>query len=57
LEVGKRNLRIFETSDANVLAVIEKSEAGRSQYAIERDDGLVADLRLFAEARSALSAQ
>jgi hypothetical protein len=57
LEVGKRNLRIFETSDPNVLAVIEKSEAGRSQYAIERDDGLVADLRLLAEARSALSAQ
>jgi hypothetical protein len=52
LEVGERNLRIFETSDPNVLAVIEKSEAGRSQYAIERDDGLVADLRLFAEASS-----
>jgi hypothetical protein len=55
LEVGKRNLRIFETSDPNVLAVIEKSEAGRSQYAIERDDGLVADLRLFAEASRALT--
>ncbi len=50
LKVGERHLRIFETSDPNVLAVIEKSEAGRSQYAIERDDGLVADLRLFAEA-------
>jgi hypothetical protein len=57
LEVGKRNLRIFETSDPNVLAVIENSEAGRSQYAIERDDGLVADLRLFAEASKALSAR
>ena len=53
LEVGDRNLRIFETSDPNVLAVIEKSEAGRSQYAIERDNGLVADLRLFAEASRA----
>jgi hypothetical protein len=52
--MGERNLRIFETSDPNVLAVIEKSEAGRSQYAIERDDGLVADLRLFAEASRAL---
>jgi hypothetical protein len=50
LEVGERNLRIFETSDPNVLAVIEKSEAGRRQYTIERDDGLVADLRLFADA-------
>jgi hypothetical protein len=57
LEVGKRNLRIFETSDSNVLAVIEKSEAGRSQYAIERDDGLVADLSLFAEASRASSAR
>jgi hypothetical protein len=57
LEVGKRNLRIFETSDPNVPAVIEKGEAGRSQYAIERDDGLVADLRLFAEASRASSAQ
>ncbi|HEV2551566.1 MAG TPA: hypothetical protein VGU20_29930 [Stellaceae bacterium] len=56
LAVGKRNLRIFETSDPNVLAVIEKGEAGRSQYAIERDDGLVGDLRLFAEASRALDA-
>jgi hypothetical protein len=55
LAVGERNLRIFETSDPNVLAVIEKSEAGRSQYAIGRDDGLVADLRLFAEASRASS--
>jgi hypothetical protein len=55
LEVGERNLRIFETRDPNVLAVIEKNEAGRSQYAIERDEGLVADLSLFAEASRALS--
>jgi hypothetical protein len=53
LKLGERNLRIFETIDPNVLAVIEKSEAGRRQYAIERDDGLVADLRLFAEASRA----
>ena len=26
LEVGQRNLRIFETSDPNILAVIEKSD-------------------------------
>jgi hypothetical protein len=53
LKVGERNLRIFETSDPNVLAVIDKSGSGRRQYAIERDDGLVADLRLFAEASRA----
>jgi hypothetical protein len=56
VDAGERKLRIFETSDPGVLAVIEKSEAGRSQYAIERDDGLVADLKLFAEASEALSA-
>ena len=50
VEVGERNLRIFETGSEDVLAVLEKSNAGRSQYAIGRDDGLVADLTLFAEA-------
>jgi hypothetical protein len=50
VEVGERNLRIFETGNEDVLAVLEKSKAGRSQYAIERDDGLIADLTLFAEA-------
>jgi hypothetical protein len=54
---GDRNLRIFATSDPKVLGVIEKSEAGRSQYAIEHDDGLVADLRLFAEASTAFNAE
>ena len=56
LEAGERNLRVFCTSDPNVLAVIEKNEAGRRQYAIESDDGLVADLKLFAGAKQALSA-
>ena len=50
VEVGERNLRIFETGREDVLGVLEKSKSGRSQYAIERDDGLVADLALFAEA-------
>jgi len=50
VEVGERNLRIFETGREDVLGVLERSKAGRSQYAIERDDGLVADLTLFAEA-------
>ncbi|HLG89670.1 MAG TPA: hypothetical protein VKZ79_21015 [Alphaproteobacteria bacterium] len=55
LKASDRNLRIFETGDPNILAVIEKSEARRHQYAIERDEGLVADLRLFAEAGGASS--
>ncbi|HEV2549977.1 MAG TPA: hypothetical protein VGU20_21885 [Stellaceae bacterium] len=57
LKADDRNLRVFETTDPNVLAVIEKSEAGRRQYAIERDEGLVADLRLFAQASRTLSDQ
>jgi len=28
--------------------VLEKSEGERSEYGIERDEGLVADLKLFA---------
>jgi hypothetical protein len=50
---GKRSLRVFETSNPDVLAVIEKGEAGRDEYAIERDHGLVADLKLFGEAEAA----
>ena len=45
-----RNLRVFETDDPAALMVLEKAEAGRSDYAIERDEGLVADLRLYARA-------
>jgi hypothetical protein len=50
LDFGGRNLRVFETADPAVLMVLEKAEAGRSEYAVERDEGLVADLRLFARA-------
>ncbi len=50
LDAGSRNLRVFETSDPAVLMVLEKGENGRSEYGIERDDGLVADLTLFARA-------
>jgi hypothetical protein len=50
LDFGGRNLRVFETSDPAVLMVLEKAEAGRSEYGIERDEGLVADLKLFARA-------
>jgi hypothetical protein len=51
LDIAGRQLRLFETADPAVLMVLEKSDAGRSEYAIERDDGLVADLKLFARAR------
>ena len=51
LELDKRNLRVFETADAAVLMVLEKAESERSEYGIERDEGLVADLRLFARAK------
>jgi hypothetical protein len=51
LEFGGRNLRVFETADPVVLTVLEKAESERSEYGIERDEGLVADLRLFARAK------
>jgi hypothetical protein len=50
LDLGDRNLRIFETGDPAVLMVLEKVETGRSDYGIERDEGLVADLKLFTRA-------
>jgi hypothetical protein len=50
LDCGTRNLRVFETGDPAVLMVLEKAEAGRAEYGIERDEGLVADLKLFAQA-------
>jgi hypothetical protein len=51
LEFESRNLRVFETADPAVLMVLEKAESERSEYAIERDEGLVADLRLFARGK------
>jgi hypothetical protein len=50
LDAGERHLRVFETADPAVLMVLEKSAAERSEYGIERDAGLVADLALFARA-------
>ena len=47
---AERNLRVFETDDPAVLMVLEKAGTSRSEYGIERDEGLVADLRLFARA-------
>jgi hypothetical protein len=49
LDAGGRSLRVFDTSDAAILMVIENGQAGRTEYAIERDEGLVADLKLFAQ--------
>jgi hypothetical protein len=50
LDFDGRNLRVFETGDPAVLMVLEKGAAGRSEYGIERDESLVADLQLFARA-------
>jgi len=45
-----RHLRIFATADPNTLLVKEKNLKGSADYGIERDEGLVADLKLFAAA-------
>jgi hypothetical protein len=45
-----RHLRIFATADPGALLVKEKNLQGSIDYAIERDEGLVADLKLFASA-------
>jgi hypothetical protein len=50
ITVTDRHLRIFETDDPNLLLVKEKDLRGNHEYAIERDEGLVADLELFAQA-------
>ncbi len=52
LEASERHLRVFDTADPAVLTVLEKSAGERSEYGIERDPGLVADLALFARARA-----
>jgi hypothetical protein len=43
-----RHLRVFATSDPRTLLVKEKNLKGNFDYGIERDDGLFADLKLFA---------
>ena len=50
LATAERNLRVFETDDPAALMVLEKAGTGREEYGIERDEGLVADLRLYARA-------
>jgi hypothetical protein len=49
IAVDMRHLRVYETSDPNLLLVKEKrGPLQLPDYAIERDEGLVADLKLFA---------
>ena len=49
--VEGRHLRIYETSDPNLLLVKEKKGPLQlDDYAIERDEGLVADLKLYGQA-------
>ena len=51
IDVEGRHLRVYETTDPNLLLVKEKKgPLPVPDYAIERDEGLVADLRLFAQA-------
>ena len=50
IDVEHRNLRVFETADPNLLLVKEKKGPLHEDYAIERDEGLVGDLKLFSEA-------
>ena len=51
ITVEGRHLRIFETSDPNLLLVKEKKGPLQlPDYAIERDEGLVGDLKLYAQA-------
>jgi hypothetical protein len=45
----RRAVRVFETTNPGVLMVLEKRDNERSEYGIERDDGLVADLKIFAQ--------
>jgi hypothetical protein len=47
LHAGDRRLRIFETASETALLVLESHGAERLEYGIERDEGLVADLKLF----------
>ena len=48
-----RNLRVFATADPHALLVKEKNLTGQHDYGIERDEGIVGDLKLFASAPGA----
>jgi hypothetical protein len=52
LVLDQRRLRVFATAHEGVLLVKESGpDHARAEYGIERDEGLVADLKLFAEAQ------
>lgn len=48
IHVEERTVRVFETANPGVLMVLEKRVDEKIDYGIERDEGLVADLKLFA---------
>jgi hypothetical protein len=48
IRLDGRTVRVFETANPAILMVLEKRDDGKSDYGIERDEGLVADLKLFA---------
>jgi len=50
IAVEGRALRIFETTDRTRLLIKEKTDRGQEDYGIERDEGLVSDLKIFAAA-------
>jgi hypothetical protein len=51
IDIEGRHLRIFETTDPNLLLIKEKKgPLAMPDYAIERDEGLVGDLKLFSQA-------
>ena len=49
VEIEYRHLRVFETADPNLLLVKERKGPLHEEYAIERDEGLVGDLKLYAQ--------
>jgi hypothetical protein len=52
LVLDQRRLRVFATANRGVLLVKETGpDHSRAEYGIERDDGLAADLKLFADAQ------
>lgn len=49
VEIEYRHLRVYESTDPNILLVKERKGPLHEEYAIERDEGLVGDLKLFAQ--------
>ncbi|HEX3537666.1 MAG TPA: hypothetical protein VHU15_12965 [Stellaceae bacterium] len=49
VEIEYRHLRVYETADPNLLLIKERKGPLHEEYAIERDEGLVGDLKLFAQ--------